>query len=40
MQKLLVIDDEEAMRRLLRLNLSDIYEIIDTGDPELRQGTP
>jgi DNA-binding response OmpR family regulator len=34
MQKLLVIDDEEAMRRLLRLNLSDSYEVIDTGDPE------
>ncbi len=34
MQKLLVIEDEEAMRRLLRLNLSDSYEIIDTGDPE------
>ena len=35
MQKLLVIDDEEPMRRLLRINLSDSYEIIDTGDPEL-----
>jgi DNA-binding response OmpR family regulator len=34
MQKLLVIDDEEAMRRLMRVNLSDSYEIIDTGDPE------
>jgi DNA-binding response OmpR family regulator len=34
MQKLLIIDDEEQMRRLLRLNLSDSYEIIDTGDPE------
>ena len=34
MQKLLVIDDEEPMRRLLRINLSDAYEIIDTGDPE------
>jgi len=34
MQKLLVIDDEEAMRRLVRVNLSDTYEIIDTGDPE------
>jgi DNA-binding response OmpR family regulator len=34
MQKLLVIDDEEPMRRLLRVNLSDLYEIIDTGDPE------
>lgn len=34
MQKLLVIDDEEPVRRLLRLNLSDAYEIIDTGNPE------
>jgi DNA-binding response OmpR family regulator len=34
MQKLLVIDDEEAMRRLLRINLSDTYEVIETGDPE------
>ena len=34
MQKLLVIDDEEAMRRLLRINLSDSYEVIETGDPE------
>jgi twitching motility two-component system response regulator PilG len=34
MQKLLIIDDEEPMRRLLRLNLSDTYEIFDTGDPE------
>ena len=34
MQKLLVVDDEEAVRRLMRLNLSDTYEIIDTGDPE------
>jgi DNA-binding response OmpR family regulator len=34
MQKLLVIDDEEPVRRLLRINLSDSYEIIDTGDPE------
>jgi DNA-binding response OmpR family regulator len=34
MRKLLVIDDEEPMRRLLRVNLSDSYEIIDTGDPE------
>jgi len=33
-KKLLVVDDEEAMRRLLRLNLSDNYEIIDTGEPE------
>ena len=34
MQKLLVIDDEEPMRRLVRVNLSDAYDIIDTGDPE------
>jgi DNA-binding response OmpR family regulator len=34
MQKLLVIDDEEAMRKLLRINLSDLYEVIETGDPE------
>jgi twitching motility two-component system response regulator PilG len=34
MQKLLLIDDEEPMRRLLRVNLSDTYEIFDTGDPE------
>ena len=34
MEKLLIVDDEEPMRRLLRLNLSDTYEIVDTGDPE------
>jgi CheY-like chemotaxis protein len=34
MDKLLIVDDEEAMRRLLRLNLADCYEIIDTGNPE------
>jgi DNA-binding response OmpR family regulator len=34
MDKLLIIDDEEAMRRLLRINLADRYEIIDTGTPE------
>jgi CheY-like chemotaxis protein len=33
-KKLLVVDDEEAMRRLLRLNLSDNYEIVETGEPE------
>jgi DNA-binding response OmpR family regulator len=32
--KLLVVDDEMAMRRLVRMNLSDDYEIIDTGEPE------
>jgi DNA-binding response OmpR family regulator len=34
MDKLLIVDDEEALRRLLRINLADCYEIIDTGNPE------
>src|SRR5258705_11637367 len=34
MDKLLIVDDEEAMRRLLRINLADRFEIIDTGNPE------
>jgi DNA-binding response OmpR family regulator len=33
MPRLLIIDDEEAMRSLLRECLQDGYEIIDTGDP-------
>src|SRR6202521_681123 len=35
MQKLLIIDDEAPIRRLLRINLEDRYQIVDTGDPEL-----
>jgi CheY-like chemotaxis protein len=34
MATLLVVDDEESMRRLMRLNLSDKYHIVDTGEPE------
>lgn len=34
MNTLLVIDDDDAMRRLIRLNLDDAYKIIDTGEPE------
>lgn len=34
MKRLLIVDDDEAMRRLFRLNLSDDYEIIDTPDPD------
>src|ERR1700736_1365368 len=34
MDKLLIVDDEEAMRRLMRINLADTYQIIDTGSPE------
>ena len=32
--KLLVVDDDEALRRLMRLELSETYEVIDTGEPE------
>lgn len=34
MRKILVVDDDEALRRLMRLELSDTYEIIDSGEPE------
>ncbi|HTS10948.1 MAG TPA: response regulator [Candidatus Limnocylindrales bacterium] len=34
MQKLLIIDDDEAVRKVLRFRLKDKYEIIDTGSPE------
>ncbi len=32
--RLLVIDDDEAIRKLLRFRLKDCYEVIDTGSPE------
>ena len=32
--KILVVDDEESMRKLLRMRLSDTCEVVDTGDPE------
>ena len=34
MEKLLIVDDEESMRRVLRINLEDRYEIFDTGNPK------
>jgi len=34
MLRLLIVDDNEAMRNLLRERLADHYEIFDTGDPE------
>ena len=34
MSKLLVVDDDDAMRKVIRVNLSDTYEVIDTGEPE------
>ena len=35
MEKLLLVDDDEALRRLMRLELSDSFEVIDTGEPEV-----
>lgn len=34
MPKLLIIDDDEAVRKALKFQLSDAYEIIDSGVPE------
>lgn len=34
MGKVLVVDDDEALRRLMRLELRDSFEIIDSGEPE------
>jgi CheY-like chemotaxis protein len=34
MEKLLVVDDDEALRRLICLELSDTFEVIDSGEPE------
>lgn len=34
MPKLLVIDDDDSVRKLLRFRLKNSYEIIDTGSPE------
>jgi DNA-binding response OmpR family regulator len=34
MRKLLVVDDDAALRRLIRIELSDTYEITDSGEPE------
>jgi DNA-binding response OmpR family regulator len=34
MQKLLVVDDDPALRRLMRLELGDAFEVIDSGEPK------
>lgn len=34
MTKLLVVDDDERLRRLMSLELGDTYEVIGTGEPE------
>jgi DNA-binding response OmpR family regulator len=33
MHKILIVDDDDAMRRMVKMRLSDTYETIDTGDP-------
>lgn len=34
MPKLLIVDDDPSLRRLLRLELESTYEIVDSGEPE------
>lgn len=34
MGKVLVVDDDEALRRLMRVQLSQFHEVIDSGEPE------
>lgn len=34
MEKLLIVDDDAALRRLMRLELGNSYEVIDSGQPE------
>jgi response regulator RpfG family c-di-GMP phosphodiesterase len=38
MPKILIVDDDDAMRGLIKMRLSDIYETIDTGNPEQALG--
>lgn len=38
MSKILIVDDDEAMRGLLRARLEGNYEIFDTGDPDQALG--
>src|SRR5690242_9519988 len=34
MAKLLVVDDDDALRRLMRLELCDSYDVLDSGEPQ------
>src|ERR1700691_3523340 len=38
MPKILIVDDDEAVRGLLRVRLSDAYQIVETCDPEQALG--
>ena len=38
MPKILIVDDDESVRGLLRMRLSDTYQIVETGDPEQALG--
>lgn len=38
MPKILIVDDDDAMRGLIKMRLSDAYETIDTGSPEQALG--
>jgi len=34
MNRVLIVDDDEAVRRMIRLNLEDDWQVLDTGEPE------
>jgi len=34
MATLLVVDDDDAVRRMIKLNLADTYDVLDTAEPE------
>jgi len=34
MAKILLVDDDDSLRGMMKKRLSDIYEVVDTGDPE------
>lgn len=38
MQKVLLVDDDEALRRMMSIRLSDAYHVVDTGEPEKAVG--
>lgn len=38
MPKILLVDDDDSMRGLMKKRLSDTYQVIDTGDPEQALG--